>query len=135
MKTIKFIPKVVTGYTVEGATVAPTFSGHIELRVPNYFERQQLKALMVNAVVQGGESDIESIKGATSKKVDVLAMIKSMVAMVEASMPFYVSVEMKKLSNGAEYKSFDDLSFDPEAEGILQEAAQELANGLQLSKN
>lgn len=139
MKTIKFTPKAVSGFTaeVEGKEekVAPTFSGHIMLRVPDYFERQELKALMISLVSKDGETDMETLKGASRSKMNVGAVMSGMAKLVRASVPFYEAVELRSLSTGEELKSFEDLSIDREAEGILQEVAQELASGLSLSKN
>lgn len=139
MKTIQFTPKAVTGFTVEheGAEVKvpPTFSGHIVLKLPDYFERQELKSLMVSLIAKDGEADIETLKGASKLKMNVASVVAGFAKLVRASVPFYQEVALKNLATGAEHKCFEDLSMDPAAEGILQEVAQELASGLSLSKN
>lgn len=140
MKTIKFTPKAVTGYAIEddkGCTkpISPTFSGHVILRVPTFFERQKMRALLVSVVAQGGEVDVEGLRSASSQKVNISAVMESMSRLVESSVEFYQAIELKNLETGEEHKSFDDLSMDPAAEGMLQEIAQELAGGLKLSKN
>lgn len=139
MKTIKFTPKAVSGFTAEvdgkEEQVMPTFSGHIMLRVPDYFERQELKGLMISLVSKDGETDMETLKGVSKSKMNVGAVMSGMAKLVKASVPFYEGVELVKLSTGEALKSFEDLSMEKEAEGILQEVAQELASGLSLSKN
>ena len=140
MKTLKFATKAVTGYDaeVEGKNIKiePTFSGHIELKIPNFFERQELKSLLVGVVAKDGEADLEALqKGKMSGKVNVGAVVRGMADLVKASVPFYQAVALKHLASGKEYASFEDLSYEPAAEGILQEVAQELASGLAPSKN
>jgi glycyl-tRNA synthetase beta subunit len=135
MKTVKFVPKLCTDWTDDDGVVhAAKFKGFITLRVPNFFERQKIKTILMSAVTSGGETDIDSIKEA-SKKVDVIELMKKMASVVEESVPFYTSVDLENIKSGAVHKSFDDLSCDSDAESILQEVAQEIANGFSLSKN
>lgn len=138
MRTVKFLPKAVTGFDVEGEggqkiSIPPRYSGHIILKAPTFFERQELKGLLLEVVAKDGEADLEAIR--SKKEVNVSAVVKGMAAIVKASVPFYQEVALKNLSTGEELKSFDDLSYDPDAESILQEVAQELASGLSISKN
>jgi hypothetical protein len=136
MKTVVYTPKAVSGFTTdEGLSIPPSFSGQITLRVPTFFERQTFKALLVGVVAQNGEADLATIRDAGKQKLNIANIVESMSKLVEASVPFYQAVELRKLSDGSELKSFDDLSMDPDAEGILQEVAQTLASGLSLSKN
>lgn len=124
MKTVNFIPKACL--ELEG--IAPEFSGSIELRVPNYTERNMLKRLMMKAFIKDGELNTDIAKA------DVIALMEKTAELVEESKNFYVSVNIKHVS-GAEFKSFEDLGYDPKCESILQECAQELANGISLGKN
>ena len=143
MKSVKFIPKYVTGYTekVKDETGnetevkrAPTYKGCVMLKVPNYFERQKLKNILVGAVSSGGETDMDTLK-MSAKKVNVANALEKVAMLVEQSVPFYESVELENIETGVVHKSFEELSCDADAEGILQEVAQELATGLKLSKN
>lgn len=137
IKTAKYLPRAVTGFKDEesGLDVPPTFSGHIILRVPNYFERQELKAMLLEAVTGSGETDIESIQSLGKGKVNVLELMRRMSLLVQKSSDFYSEVALKNLTTGVEYASFDELSYDADAEGILKEVAQALSNGLPIGKN
>lgn len=137
IKTAKYLPQAVTGYKDADTQIdiPPTFSGHIMLRVPNYFERQELKAMLLEAVAGNGETDIESIQSLGKGKVNVLALMRRMAALVEKSAQFYTEVKLVKIETGIEYNSFEDLSYDSDAEGILKEVAQALSNGLPIGKN
>ncbi len=124
MKTVTYIPKAC----VELEGVAPEFSGSIELRVPNYTERNMLKRLLMKAFIKDGELNIDA------GKTDVMALMERTAELVEESKKFYISVDIKHVS-GSEFKSFEDLGYEPKCESILQECAQELANGISLGKN
>lgn len=143
MKSVKFIPKYVTGWTDKvkdesGKEIeikrAPTYKGCVTLKVPNYFERQKLKNILVGAISRDGETDIDTLK-MNSKKVNVANALEKVAMLVEQSVPFYEAVELENIETGVILKSFEELSCDADAEGILQEVAQELATGLKLSKN
>jgi hypothetical protein len=135
MKTCVFTPKAVSGWTDDDGTKhEPTFSGTIELKIPDYFERQALKEILLRVVGADGESDIESLKDA-KRKINVSVVMKKMADLVKFSVPFYQKVELKNLKTGAVHSSFEDISMDPDAEEMLQEVSQELAKGLSPSKN
>ncbi len=50
-------------------------------------------------------------------------------------MKFYVSVDLKKIDGGIEYKSFESLTLDPDCDPILMQVASELRQGFKPSKN
>ena len=135
MKTVKFIPKLCTKWTDDSGLVhEPKFKGCVTLKIPNFFERQELKNILMDAVLKDGETDIEAIKS-DHKNVNVKELLKKMAVLVEKSVPFYQAVEIESVETGVFYKSFDDMSCDRDCEAIIQEVAQELANGFTLSKN
>lgn len=136
MKTVVFIPKACVETKDEtGKVLSPaSFSGCVHLKIPNFFERQKLKTLLLVAVAADGETDLETVKSGKSK-VNIVKMMEQMSELVKESVGFYQKVEMKNLKTGADLNSFDDLSCDPDADGVIQEIAQELAGGLAVSKN
>jgi hypothetical protein len=135
MKETIFVPKICADFTDdEGVVHKAKFIGSITLRVPNFFERAELKACMMSALTKEGETDIDSVQSGAAK-VSIVSIVEKMAKVVEKSVPFYKSVNLKSLSSGIEYNSFEDLGYDSEAEPILQEVAQQLASGLRLSKN
>lgn len=135
MKTTIFVPKACREWKDDQEVVhQPTFSGQVELKIPNFFERQKLKTLLLVAVAQDGEADLETVKSGKGR-VNIVKMMEQMGELVKESVAFYQKVELKNLKTGAELKSFDDLSCDPDADALLQEVAQELAGGLAVSKN
>lgn len=137
MNTVKFLPKVVTGEEhPDGTAQTPTFSGHIMLKVPDFFERQALKSLVIGIIARNGEADLESLQDAASSKskINVADALGRMAELVRASVPFYQEIALVRLSDGQAFKSFDDLSCDASCEEILQEVAKELAGGLKLGK-
>jgi hypothetical protein len=135
MKTVKFIPKACLESTDEAGVVTHAmFKGCITLKVPNYFERQKMKSILIGAISKGGETDVETLKD-SAKKADLAGVMQKMAAIVEMSVPFYQSVEMENIKTGVFHKTFDELSLDADADEVLIEVAQELAGGLTLSKN
>ena len=135
MKTTTFVPKACRQWSDDsGTSHEPTFSGSVELKIPNFFERQKLKTMLMTAISSDGETDIEAMKEGKGK-VNVVRLMEQMSSLVEASVPFYQKVELKNLKTGAAHDSFESLSCDSEADSVLQEVAQELANGFSVSKN
>lgn len=135
MKTAKFTPKLCSEQVdKKGVTHPPLFSGHITLKVPNFYERQNLKAILMGAFVIDGQTDLEDMKVDT-KNIKLPELMEKMGKLVSLSEPFYQEVELEHLVTGVKFKSFEDLNYEKDAEGILQEVAQELSNGFNLSKN
>jgi hypothetical protein len=135
MKTVKFIPKACIESTDDAGVVThATFKGCITLKVPNYFERQKLRSVLMGAISRGGETDVEALKD-SAKNADLASVMQKMAAIVEMSVPFYQAVELENIKTGVFHKTFEELSLDADADAILIEVAQELAGGLTLSKN
>ena len=106
---VKFIPEVCKGES-------PRFAGTITLKVPSFDERYKfIEDCGVNISDSGG----------VELKASNFSIIRNMVKLSE---PFYVSVEMKRI-DGVEFKSFSDLTHDPECDGILIEVAKEIRSG------
>lgn len=128
MINMKFTPAACREQTVTGEdgtvkVTPPMFSGTITLKVPTYDERYEY--IEECGIDVGDDGDV-------SKKKSNLSIMRSM---VKFSQKFYVSVDIKKIEIGHEYKSFEDLSLDPDCDGILMEVAREVRGGFRPSKN
>jgi hypothetical protein len=120
---MKFEPSACRAKEVNGVTELAMFSGTVTLKVPNFDERYQfIEDCGVNVADSGG----------VEKKSSNFSILRSM---VKNSEKFYISVELKKLSTGAEYNSFESLTYDPDCDSILMEVASEIRGGFRPSKN
>lgn len=113
MALVKFIPSVCKGE-------APTFEGFVSVRSPNFDEKYGFLEDLDVKTNEDGQVEIVGNKAG-------LSMIRKA---VKASVKFYQHVELKHLASGAVYSSFDDLSCDDKAHGILIEVATVLMAGL-----
>lgn len=120
---INFEPSVCREKTVDGQLVNNTFEGHIRLKVPTFDERYQFTEDCGMVVADDGGIE---------RKASNFTIMRNM---VKLSQKFYVSVEMKKLADGSVYTSFDELSADPDCDGILLEVAREVRSGFRPGKN
>lgn len=136
MRTFKFVPEATKdqimtdeeGKPVPHGEAGPIlltarFSGHIILRVPDFDERMQLLediGLEINDAGQGAIPEDNKLK--------------VMRRLVKATQAYYKEVDMKHV-DGTEYKSFEDLSFDLQAQPILMEVAKLMQEGIRPGKN
>lgn len=112
---VNYVPAACKGET-------PQFKGSVVLRVPSIIERYDYLS-MANLDVSGSELDVSSVN-----KFDY---VKKLIA---ASEKHYQKVELIKLSDGTEYKTYQDLIHDPECDSIVIEIASNLPNGYKLGK-
>lgn len=135
MKTIEFVPTICTNHQAKDAEgklllvdgqpvdVAATFEGSITLRLPDFDERYQVLEDM--GLQADGSGQVKSVE---------INVFKTLRRMVEVSKAFYVEVKLKRISDGAEFKSFTDLSVDPDCDGIILEVAKSLRSGFRPGK-
>lgn len=101
-----------------------TFEGNLEIRLPTFDEKfEYLESIGMNL------DEVDNLE-----KVSKLSLLKSIRSMVRLSKPHYIAVNLKKLGTGEDYKSYDDLSTDPDAHGILTEVASKMLEGFSLGK-
>lgn len=110
---VKYIPEVCKG---EGAT----FEGSLEIKVPSFDQKYQYIEdagfeLGEDGAVAGGMKNMKAIR-----------------AMVRFSKDHYVNVDLKRKSDGKEFKSFDDMQYDSDCDSILIEVAGKLMHGFKL---
>lgn len=60
--------------------------------------------------------------------------LKSITKMVELSKPHYLEVALKRKEDGQEFKSFEDMAYDPSCDGVLCKIAQMIAEGVRVPK-
>ena len=124
MKEISYIPKPCQESKDEhGAVTLALFSGSVKMRLPNFDERYDIIEKAGLKVSQTGEIDTSG---------NAIQIIRNI---VKVSKEFYVSVDIKKLSDGTEYKSFEDLSMDSDCDAIITDIARALRDGFKPSKN
>lgn len=111
---VKYIPSVCQSEN-------PTFQGHVMMRVPSFEERYQF--------IEDSGIDV-SDEGGLERKGSNFSIIRNM---VKHSAKFYQAVELKRVSDGMEFKSFEDLSLDPDCDAILIEVAREVRMGFRPS--
>ena len=98
-----------------------TFKGSVTLRMPSFDERYQYLEEINLKVNSDGEADLGSM--------NQIGMIRKM---VRFSKDHYSKVELKRVEDGKEFKSFDEMAFDPSCDAILSEVAGQLINGLKM---
>ena len=104
--------------------VKATFSGELVIYRPTIDERYEFAELLGLDVSKDGE--VVQSEG---------SVVKMMRNLLRASEKFYAKVALKRLSDGQEFKSFEELSVDPDCEGILIEVGMQIKNGFRASKN
>lgn len=123
MRELAYIPKQCQETVEDGKIIAPTFAGSIKIRVPTFDERYEI--LEKSGVKVGSKGEIEVGENA-------LLILRNT---VKISKDFYIAVEIRKLSDGTEYKSFEDMSVDPDCDALLIDVAHALRGGFKPSKN
>ncbi len=113
MKTIKFVPEVCKGE-------AATFDGYIDFAALSFDQRCEYLEKVGTKVGEDGK--LESVS-------DRIALMRSLVATSKAH---YLVVDLTKKSTGEVYKSFDDMTYDPDCYPILNEVAMLLIQGLSM---
>jgi hypothetical protein len=136
MKTIEFVPSVCKEREEEDehgkpvlvkgkpVIVKPTFQGSITLKMPDFFERQEVLKEAGLSVNEKGEVSIDRSN-----------LLSNSIKLVKMSQKFYQKVNLKKIDGGQEYKSFEDLSMDPDCDEIISEVSSMMRAGFRPGKN
>ncbi|WP_374029772.1 hypothetical protein [Bdellovibrio bacteriovorus] len=121
MFTTKYVPKPCE----KAGKEKQKFTGHVVLRVPSSTEKLvMLEQIGVEFEENGEMKPLQTTKLSTLKK------------MVEASKDFFQEVNIKRLEDGKEFKSFDELNYDDSCLAILTDVAAQMFNGgIKISKN
>lgn len=125
-KEIKMIPAKVAGEAMgqEEVDVEATFEGHIMLRGNTYDERMEM--LEANGIMANSKGEV------TDTSISVISELRKL---VKKSKDHYLSVHLKRLKDGKEFKSFDEMSEDPDCDAILSEVGFALRQGFRPGKN
>lgn len=127
---IKYVPQVCTDHEVElkdgqKEMVKATFEGYIMLKGTTYDERMEmLESLSVTANAKG-EVD-------TSTSINMVAETRKLVKRAKEKV---ISVHLKNLATGVEYKTFEDMDSDPDCDAILSELGFAFRKGFKPGKN
>lgn len=117
MRSVKYVPSLCKGED-------KIFDGSVEIRLPTFDEKFEYFESLGADVDESGSVD----------KLSNTSKIKKIRSLVGVSKPHYLAVDLKKLSSGEEFKSFDDLTTEPDAHPILIEVATHLLSGFDLGK-
>jgi hypothetical protein len=115
MKTIKYVPSQAKGENAE-------FEGYVELRLPLFEEK------LAYMEEFGLDVDEDGKVSTGDRKKNMGLLIK----MIKVARQHYVSIALKHLPSGVEYKAYEDLSCDPECHGVVTEIAGAVLNGLKV---
>lgn len=112
----KFVPSVCDGEGKE-------FEGYVEVEELFYEDRLVLVEQLELPIGEDGEIDM--------KMKDSMKYIGKL---VKSSIPFVKKVELKRLSDGVEFKSYDELRLDGNNAKVIIEIASRVVNGAGLGK-
>jgi len=98
------------------------FTGHVTVTLLKYKDRLKKLKEMNFSLVDGNKYEMAS------------GQIDSIIKMVEIAEAHIVHVDLKRESDGQEYKSIEDLQYDMDGARILNEIASVIINGAQLGK-
>lgn len=116
-KHITFTPAICKPAGDEPAA----YEGSVTIRRPDYIERMALKEIDSDS---GGDED-------EPKKADKWQLLKSMAKKAPA---FIVELKLKRLDDGYEFKTFDELLEDGEAGSVAIEICSQLVKKYQAGK-
>lgn len=117
MKEAKIIPSVCVGEEA-------TYEGFVVLRPPTVLERLKY----VNDC--GFQADEKTGEFGAQKD-----QLEKVLKMIEFAKPHFVKVEMKKKSDGYEYKSYEDLDSDPDCTNLIVELSAKVLAGFRPDPN
>jgi len=100
------------------------FDGKVILKMPSFQQRHLYMT----------ECNFGTVKDSTNLAANK-DNIKSIVTLVEKSKDHYVKVDLVKKSDGKKFAKFDELTFDPDCDGILREVAMAMLQGFQAGKS
>lgn len=107
---------------VDGNMIDPVFEGVIKVKVPKYCDRLKLMKDANFKISSTGEID---------PTVDLL---EQAMKMVEIAQSHTESVKLKRVDDGFEIKSFEDLEYDKDGSDLINEIANFVIGGGRLGK-
>lgn len=114
MRTIHLVPAICQPH---GETPA-LYAGHVELKRLSFDERCEIAE-------QSGLDTIDLSK-ANINDISFLKVIRKTVA---ATKECFIEIKLKRLSDGLEFNSYDDLQYEPDFSSVLTQAAMTLVRG------
>jgi hypothetical protein len=116
---VKFTPELCSG---------KDYSGHVILRMPTYAERLSFYSDdIVDETMgePGAEPETDEAKALARKRLAHRGR-KLMQSVGERLGEFIAEVAIKRVSDGYEFKAFDQMNYDSEMVGVLTECSQRL---------
>jgi hypothetical protein len=99
------------------------YKGHFILDLPKYTQRMKYISQCGFKLKEDGEVD------------GSMDNLDAIVRMLELAIPHIKTVSVTRLEDQSEFKCVDDLEFDADAGGLLQEVANAVISGVKISKN
>lgn len=116
MREFKYVPQACKGDEAK-------YSGHVMVRMPTLDERYEFF------------ETVEFKKGQQGEVIQGIENVPAMRKMCKLAEPFFKEVAVKRVSDGFEFKSYEDLSYDKDASLMIQEIAGQIMNGFNVVKN
>lgn len=101
-----------------------TFEGVVVLASPSFDERMELLESVGIKADAKGRVELGNL--------NAFGVLRKLVS---ATKKFYVEVKLKRLEDGAEFKTFDDLAHDAGCDKIISEVAYAIRQGFKPGKN
>lgn len=112
MKTINYVPSVCKGDS-------PEWEGVITLRAPTFDEKYEYLEKLADL-------DVTPDGVVMSNALERVKSIRKLVAM---SAKHYLSIGLKRKSDGFEVKTFEDMQYEDELHGVMAEVGSLLVSG------
>jgi hypothetical protein len=113
---VNYIPSQAKGES-------PLFSGSILLKAPTFDQR--FEYLEISGFQPEMDGTVESR----------MSQLKAIRKSVQLSKPHYISVNIKHLETGDEFKSFEEMTMNPVCDTILMEIGALMVGGIRPGKN
>lgn len=103
-------------------SVPPRFDGMVKVRIPSNAER--IKFMKSTALIANQDGQVIETKG-----------IDQTIAFAEFAKSHIEKVELKRLEDGYEFKTLEELDFDVDGLEVLTDIGVKLSQGIRLGKN
>lgn len=107
--------------TIKTMMRAPIFSGVVKVKIPSHQERLKFVKAVSVQIVNGEAVSMNSFE----QGIEIMSFAKAHIE----------SVDLKRISDGVELKSLEDLDHDVDGAEVLSDIGAEIAKGIRLKKN
>ena len=99
----------------------PIFSGVVRVKIPSHQERLKFVKAVSVQIVNGEAVSMNSFE----QGIEIMSFAKAHIE----------SVDLKRISDGVELQSLEDLEHDVDGTEVLSDIGAEIAKGIRLKKN